>query len=165
MKPLLLVDVDGVLSLFSGPGEEAPIRPDTHFHNEHGMGHLIALDNCARLATLQDSYDLVWATGWEEKANDELLRIVGLPERLPVISFDKGKGKYDHQAHWKLGAIEDFIGDRPTAWLDDALDEACFEWATERTFPTLLVKVESRVGLDDEACRQLKDWAELTVRG
>jgi hypothetical protein len=158
MKPLLLVDVDGVLSLFTEPGQPAPIRQDTHFHNEHGMGHLIALENCARLLELKGAYDLVWATGWEEKANDELLRIVGLPERLPVISFDKGKGKYDHQAHWKLGAIEAFIRDRPTAWIDDALDEACFEWAQERAHPTLLVKVESSVGLDDAALTTLTSW-------
>jgi hypothetical protein len=159
MKPLLLVDVDGVLSLFTEPGQAAPIRQDTHFHLEHGMGHLIALENCARLRDLQESYDLVWATGWEEKANDELLRIVGLPERLPVISFDKGKGKYDHQAHWKLGAIEDFVGDRPTAWIDDALDDACFAWEQEREQPTLLVKVESRTGLDDAALATLTSWA------
>lgn len=163
MKPLLLVDVDGVLSLFTAPGSPAPIRPDTHFHNEHGMGHLIAKENCERLLTLQDSYELVWATGWEEKANDELIRIVGLPERLPVISFDKGKGKYDHQAHWKLGAIEDFIGDRPTAWIDDALDEACFEWAQQRPQPTFLVKVESQIGLDDNAHAQLSAWAKAQI--
>ena len=159
MKPLLLVDVDGVLSLFTKPGTPAPIRPDTHFHNEHGMGHLIAKENCERLRLLQDSYDLVWATGWEEKANDELVRIVGLPGPLPVISFDKGKGKYDHQAHWKLGAIEDFIGDRPTAWIDDALDDKCVTWAAERPHPTLLVRVESHIGLDDEAFQELSSWS------
>ncbi len=160
MKPFLLVDVDGVLSLFTEPGTPAPIRPDTHFHNEHGMGHLIATENCARLLDLAASFDLVWATGWEEKANDELVRIVGLPAQLPIISFDKGKGKYDHQAHWKLGAIEDFIGSRPTAWIDDALDEACFEWAERRPHPTLLVKVESHTGLDEEAHQQLTEWAQ-----
>ena len=159
MKPLLLVDVDGVLSLFGKPGGDAPIRPDTHFHNEHGMGHLIALDNCARLASLEKSYDLVWATGWEDKANGELLRLVGLRNTLPVISFDRGKGKYDHQAHWKLGAIEDFVGRRPTAWIDDALDGACFDWARSRAYPTLLVKVQSDVGLDRTACEQLQSWA------
>jgi hypothetical protein len=158
MKPLLLVDVDGVLSLFTEPGQPAPIRPDTHFHNEHGMGHLIALDNCVRLAALQEAYELVWATGWEEKANDTLLQIVGLPEQLDVISFDKGKGKYDHQAHWKLGAIERFVGDRPMAWIDDALDSACFDWAAKRKGPTLLVHVESSVGLDEAAFEQLRAW-------
>ncbi len=160
MKPLLLVDVDGVLSLFTKPGTPAPVRPDTHFHNEHGMGHLIALENCGRLKSLADDFDLVWATGWEDKANDELLRIVGLPAPLPVISFDKGKGKYDHQAHWKLGAIEAFTGERSAAWVDDALDEACFEWAEKRSAPTLLVKVETNIGLDDSAATTLSNWAK-----
>lgn len=160
MKPLLFVDVDGVLSLFSSPHEPPPLRPDTYFHCEQGIGHLIALDNCRRLVSLQDAYELVWATGWEDKANGDLYRIAGLPAPLPVVRFDKGKGKYDHQAHWKLGALEDHAGNRAMAWIDDAHDDACREWAAARPAPTLLVEVEPSVGLDDAALAQLAEWPE-----
>ena len=158
MKPLLFVDVDGVLSLFSSPHEPPPLRPDTHFHYEQGIGHLIALDNCRRLVELQDLYELVWATGWEEKANGDLYRLAGLPAPLPVVRFDRGKGKYDHQAHWKLGAIEEHAGSRPMAWIDDAHDDACREWAAARPAPTLLVEVDPRNGLDEIARDQLAGW-------
>ena len=32
-----------------------------------------------RLLRLAEHYDLVWATGWEDKANDYLPKILGLP--------------------------------------------------------------------------------------
>ena len=32
-------------------------------------------------------------------------------------------------AHWKLEAIDAYAGGRPLAWIDDALNPACHEWA------------------------------------
>ncbi|MCX6389632.1 MAG: HAD domain-containing protein [Solirubrobacterales bacterium] len=156
--PVLYVDVDGVLSLFDTPKAPPPIRPDTHFLGVGGVGHLIALDNCARLLSLVDDFELVWATGWEERANDELLSVIGLSEPLDVVSFDTAK--YDHQAHWKLGALDAHAGDRPLAWIDDALDDACREWATSRSAPTLLVETKSNEGLTDAHAEQLTNWAK-----
>ena len=37
-----------------------------------GMVHCISLAAGARLIRLADHYEMVWATGWEEKANDYL---------------------------------------------------------------------------------------------
>jgi hypothetical protein len=157
MKPLLCIDVDGVLSLFSEPGTPAPLREDTHILNVEGIIHLIAMDNCRRLASLGDSFELVWATGWEDKANDDLLRLVGLPQPLEVVRFE-GR-RYDHQAHWKLGALDAHAGDRPLAWIDDALDEPCREWAAGRNSPTLLVETETHIGLTDLDVDRLNAWA------
>jgi hypothetical protein len=156
-RPLLCVDVDGVLSLFSEPGAPAPLREDTHVLNVEGIIHLIAMDNCRRLASLQDSFELVWATGWEDKANDDLLRLVGLAEPLEVVRFD-GR-KYDHQAHGNLGALDAHSGERPLAWIDDALDDACREWAASREFPTLLVETETHIGITDSDVERLAAWA------
>ena len=156
-KPLLCIDVDGVLSLFDAPTKPAPIRPDTHPLNVEGMIHLIALDNCRRLASLEDSFEMVWATGWEEKANGELRGLIGFPEPLDVIEFDTRK--YDHQAHWKLGALEAYAGTRALAWIDDALDDECREWAAARSAPTLLVETETHVGITDSDVESLSAWA------
>ena len=155
--PTLYVDVDGVLSLFCAPGEPAPVRPDTKGMIIDGIPHLIALDNCARLKALADHFELVWATGWEEKANDYLLSIVGLQSELEVIHFKTAK--YDHQAHWKLGALDSHAGDRPVAWIDDALDDECRAWASSRTAPTLLVETDFREGLAERHCDELVAFA------
>lgn len=156
-KPTLYVDVDGVLSLFSKPGQPAPIRPDTHFMTVEGIAHLIALENCARLLELGNSFQLVWATGWEEKANSNLLEVVGLDAPLETLSFDRHK--YDHQAHWKLGALEAHAGDRAIAWIDDAHDAICHEWGRQRAHPTLLVDTEPHIGLSDAEFNRLVAWA------
>ena len=78
------------------------------------MVHCISLAAGERLLRLGEHFDLVWATGWEEKANDYLPNILGLPE-LPVLTFD-GAARFG-SAHWKLGPLDEY-GGRPAAGLD-----------------------------------------------
>ena len=105
----------------------------------------------------------MWATGWEEKANEYLPFILGLPFReLPVLSFDGRVAA--GAAHWKLDAIEEYAGVRPAAWIDDNLDETCRLWARTRTAPTLLVETDPATGMTDEHVALLLGWArELTI--
>jgi len=161
--PLLLVDVDGVLSLFPRPGDRLPERDDIHWINVEGIPHAIALDNCRRLRLLAASFEMVWSTGWEAKANEHLPELIGLPGTLEVISFDGPR--YDAHAHWKLGSIEAFIGDRPIAWIDDAHDTACREWAAARSSATLLVDTDPAEGLADRQVAELEAWAGRFATG
>lgn len=156
-KPVLAVDVDGVISLFGfdGPLDEVPGR----FHLIDGIAHCIADGVGRRLGRLADHYELVWATGWEERANDHLPTLLGLPEELPVLTFG-GRARFG-TAHWKLEALQEYAGDRPLAWVDDSLDESCHAWAEERSAsaPTLLVPTRSDEGLLDAHVETLIDWA------
>ncbi|MDQ3631064.1 MAG: hypothetical protein M3417_07315, partial [Actinomycetota bacterium] len=112
-----------------------------------------------RLRRLDEHFELVWATGWEEKANEHLPLILELPfKQLPSLSFD-GRAVFG-TAHWKLEAIERYAGDRPAAWIDDNLDERCERWAMQRDAPTLLVRTEPATGMSDEHVEQLLRWAE-----
>ena len=156
-KPVLFLDVDGVISLFGfEPSAEAfPGR----FHWVDGVAHCIA-DACAgRLERLAERFELVWATGWEEKANEYLPHILGLdlPE-IPVLTFD-GRAVFG-SAHWKLEAIDEYAGERAAAWIDDNLDEECEEWAAKRAAPTLLVRTEPAFGMTDEHLDLLLKWAD-----
>jgi hypothetical protein len=156
-KPILFVDVDGVLSLF-GFAPDADHLPGP-FHWIDGVAHCIPEACGPRLARLGERFELVWATGWEDKANDYLPFLLKLPVReLPVLWF--GDAAVFGTAHWKLGAIDRYAGDRPAAWIDDSLDERCEAWARERTAPTLLVRTESAVGLSDEHVERLVAWAD-----
>jgi hypothetical protein len=67
------------------------------------------------------------------------------------------------RAHWKLHAVEEHAGDRPLAWIDDAFNAACWDWAHERTAPTLLVATDPATGLDDAAAAQLRAFAAAMV--
>jgi hypothetical protein len=156
-KPILFVDVDGVISLFGfePKGGELP----GHFHWIDGVAHCIPEAAGPRLARLAESFELVWATGWEEKANEYLPFILKLQDReLPCLYFD-GRAVFG-SAHWKLEALEEYAGDRPAAWIDDNLDENCHEWAATRGAPTLLVETSSAVGMTDQDVEVLLDWAD-----
>lgn len=154
-RPILFVDVDGVISLFGfSSGSEPPGR----FHWVDGIAHFISDEAGARLRRLAEAFDLVWATGWEEKANEYLPLLLDLPEvELPFLTFD-GRAVFG-SAHWKLGAIEEYAGERPAAWIDDSLDERCTAWADGRTAPTFLIETDSATGITDAHVEQLLAWA------
>ena len=156
-KPILFVDVDGVISLFgfAPTASELPGR----FHWVDGVAHCIPDVAGERLIRLAERFDLVWATGWEEKANEYLPYILGLPQsELPYLTFD-GRAVFG-SAHWKLDAIDEYAGDRPAAWIDDNLDDACRLWAAHRDAPTLLIETRSATGMTDEHVEELLAWAD-----
>jgi hypothetical protein len=109
-----------------------------------------------RLLRLSESFELVWASGWEDKANFYLPQLLGLPE-LPHISFDVAARAGD--AHWKLTGMETYCGERPIAWVDDNFDASCYEWAKRRSAPTLLVPTEPHLGLEEGHVEALNAWA------
>jgi hypothetical protein len=153
-RPVLAVDVDGVISLFGW--EEPPGDDVADWKLIDGMVHCISREAGPRLARLAEVYELVWASGWEDRANDSLPEILGLPE-LPYLTF---KDAVFGSAHWKLDAIGKYAGKRPLAWVDDFLDEECEQWAAEREAPTLLVPVDSDRGLEEAHVETLLRWAE-----
>jgi hypothetical protein len=164
--PILAVDIDGVISLFGfdepdEPGQIHPSQAPGEFHLIDGMLHCIALDTGPRLNRLSELYELVWASGWEDRANDHLPGILGVPE-LPYLTFD-GRARFG-TAHWKLEALDEYAGSRPLAWLDDSLDVSCYEWADERSAPTLLVPTQSDVGLLDLHVEALEAWVNEGFR-
>ena len=160
-KPILAVDIDGVISLFGfgsseKPGELSEGAPG-EYHLIDGILHCISMPTGERLNRLAETYELVWASGWEDRANDHLPAILGVP-KLPYLTFD-GRARFG-TAHWKLEALEEYAGGRPLAWIDDSLDESCFEWAERRKAPTLLVPTESAVGLEEGHIAALEAWVE-----
>jgi len=159
--PLLLVDIDGVISLFGFTSNE---RPSGSWIQADGTPHFISATAGAHLLALADFFDLAWCSGWEERANDHLPALLALPEPLPFLSFDRNPGR--GHAHWKLAAIEAFAGDeRPLAWVDDALSDACRDWAAQREAETLLVETDPSVGLTGAHVERLIAWAEGLERG
>jgi hypothetical protein len=152
--PILAVDVDGVISLFGF--DEPPAREETKFELVDGMVHCISLAAGERLKRLAEHYELVWATGWEAKANEYLPNILGLPD-LPFLSFD-GAARFG-SAHWKLGPLDEYGEGRALAWIDDSFDESCYDWARGRDEPALLVPTESALGLEEVQVEALTAWA------
>jgi HAD domain in Swiss Army Knife RNA repair proteins len=156
-KPLLLVDIDGVLSLFGFPAH-APPEGSVHFIE--GIPHFLSAAAAARLLALVSVFDLVWCSGWEEKADEHLPHLLGLPRGLPHLSFARrGSAGESIAGHWKLDAIDAYAGTRALAWVDDCIDAACRAWARTRGAPTLLVQTSPARGLTEREAARLRAWA------
>jgi hypothetical protein len=154
-KPLLLVDVDGVLSLWGFPSDR---RPPGTFVNVDGIVHFLSADAGPHLLRLARSFELAWCTGWDDRANLHLPYALGLPGDLPTITFFERSG-HEH-AHWKLGGIDAFAGpERPLAWVDDAFDETCHAWARARSGPTHLERTHPATGLTGDGVLRLEAFA------
>jgi hypothetical protein len=158
-KPLLMVDIDGVISLFAAPGASwADRRPsEGSFHSIDGIPHFLSSTAAAHLLALSTSFELVWASGWEEKAEEYLPHLLDLPRGLVFLRFERSVGRSN--AHWKLDAIEAHAAGRALAWVDDALDDECRTWALGRAAPTLLVQTEPEHGLTASETQHLEAWA------
>ena len=169
--PILFLDVDGVISIFGFPqgfglaSGDAPFddRPPGGFHSVNGVLHYIS-SGCSRyLERLARRYELVWATGWEETANEYLPHLLGLPASLPCLTFD-GRVRAG-AAHWKIEAIEEYAGERPLAWIDDNVDASCLAWARERSAPTLIVETVRHEGMGEDHVELLLKWAQELASG
>jgi hypothetical protein len=159
MRPILAVDVDGVISIF---GFEQPPSPEVaRFELVDGVVHCISLGAGERLRRLGERFELIWASGWEDKANYYLPVLLGLPE-LPHLTFD-GAARFG-SAHWKLGPLDEYCQGRAAAWIDDNFDESCYEWARARPEPTLLVPTEAHLGLEEAQTEALAAWARGLTR-
>ena len=155
-RPLLLVDVDGVISLF-GPAEDCvPALVE-------GIPHFLSRRAAAVLSRLAPGFECVWCTGWEDRAESHLPHLLGLPGGWAHLSF---RERPVDGAHWKLAAIDALAGPhRPLAWIDDAHDERCRAWAATRAGPTLLVRTDPAVGLTEAHAEQVERWAATAAGG
>lgn len=155
-RPILLVDVDGVLNPW-----EAPSCPDGYAGFEFFPGERVLLcpGHGKLLTSLAGSYELVWATAWEHNANRFISPVLGLPQ-LPVVEFPlSGRDLFFR----KLPAIIEAVGDRACAWIDDVHLPDHREWARQRSTPTLIVDIDPAEGFTTEVAAQLARWAgELT---
>lgn len=159
MKPLLLVDVDGVTCPF-GAGQPSCI--DGRFPDEKFVAFVKSTGNEARLKRLQEHFELVWCTGWEDRANDILAPILGLPD-LPVVYVYHAV--IGHPIHWKYEGIKEFVGHRPYAFIDDDINDFGLTYASfrDQEIPTLWLPIRCSVGLTDEHVAILENFAARAI--
>lgn len=151
-RPLLLVDVDGVLN----PWEAAECPPGFREYSFFpGERVLLSEGHGELLRELAASFELVWATAWEHRANRLICPVIELPE-LPVIEFPLAGTDFFFR---KLPAVIESVGDRPCAWIDDDHHPDHHEWARERGVPTLIVDIDPAVGLTADVAADLVKWA------
>lgn len=134
MRPLLFLDVDGVL-LPLGPG-----RPQGYEPARAGPFRVCVSPTLREaVPALLEAFEIHWVTSWNHDANLDVAPLLGLP-RLPVVEVP------GH--HGKLEAVRAVAPpDRAIAWAEDRLEPEAWEWARRRAAPTLLVAPDRRLAL------------------
>jgi hypothetical protein len=149
-RPLLLLDVDGVLIPYAAPA--CPPGFLSYWLQDEEMW--LSARHGDWLRPLCSRMELVWATGWEHEANRLLAPILGLPQ-LPVIEFARDEsGRFT-----KLPTIMRVVADRPLVWIDDELTPAAHAWAAQRPAPTRLIDVDPAIGLTREIVAAVEAFA------
>ncbi|KAK1186467.1 hypothetical protein B7755_046320 [Streptomyces sp. NBS 14/10] len=183
VRPVLLVDVDGPLNPYAARPHRRPEGYETHrlltprWHaaerrrlNEWGLPDKpvkplrvwLNPDHGPALASLP--YDLVWATTWEEEANDFLAPLLGLPT-LPFVPWPEPRPEPENGVFWKTPSIVTWARGRPFAWVDDEITDADRVWTREHhAGQALLHHVDPRTGLTAADFALLSDWAQGLAR-
>jgi hypothetical protein len=160
-RPILAVDVDGVLNAISGgkpPAgwRDARVLPgspySSGFRIRHNPGHGAKL-----LAIAEETgAELTWCTTWEDLANEHIRQLVGLPE-LPVVPVSTGQTRSRSTVgEMKSAALRAYAGERPFCWLDDEPDAA--HELRDCGTPHLVVEVDPETGLQDMHFAEARAW-------
>lgn len=178
MRPVILIDVDGVLD------PEVTSKQRSHLIYHHGWqqrsvyvdGRRIrSLLNPAHGKRLRDlakdtGAELAWGTTWNEWANIHIGPRLGLPklpvapcpfvESIPLPGFGY-RGKF-------RGPAVQWAGNRPFVWLDDSEDatrQVSALIATERALgnfgygtPWHVVHVDENTGLTEVNIEEARRW-------
>ncbi|HMS72761.1 MAG TPA: hypothetical protein PKB03_06960 [Baekduia sp.] len=152
-RPLLLLDVDGVLVVLGDAGGE-PV-----FEARAGIFSVrIAERTPQHVRALAKEFDVAYASSWGTGADDFISPLIGLPHGIPHIPFDRD-AEVPIGTTWKLPAVARFVRSRPAAWVDDEIDGDVDRWAASRAAPTLVVCTDPSAGLLDTHVTELLHFA------
>lgn len=182
-RPLLLVDIDGVLNLFGawvstgkvwwdtkGRMRQSTVAPE-HLREDRARGYSLLFnpEHPEMFSELEQHFDTVWATMWMDSAW-QFGEKAGFGTEWDFIDFEafrpmttgrqmtgNGVGSFKHPG------IVDTLGDRPGIWVDDDMTPFQHEWAQKRTeagIPTLFIQPDPEFGMTREHFEQILEFAE-----
>jgi hypothetical protein len=155
-RPLVLVDIDGVLNAFNARW----LSVDHHVAQAGAYGVVLDRRHPGWFRALADYAELRWATMWQAQAAPQFGRVAGIGTDWDFLDFDSvwerrtvgrtgvGVGGYK----WPL-IIECGEADRALVWIDDDLTDQHLDWADDRAAsgrPTLFVRPDPAKGFTED---------------
>ncbi|MHB1526527.1 MAG: HAD domain-containing protein [Candidatus Dormibacteria bacterium] len=162
-KPLLFLDVDGVISPVAGAhmGPLPTCWPTWQRAPSIHMPVFFAPDLVARLTALP--VERIWCSTWEKEVDT-----FGLSKDLgwagqPYLKLPAPVRPWD-----KLVAVQEYLRsqpDRPFVWVDDdpRMVSSGMRWGRTIQTPHLLIRPEKKVGLTPRHIERMERWVEMIV--
>jgi hypothetical protein len=143
-RPVLLLDVDGVLNIVGPDYKDRLIRLQDDGHPFHPTEYVLPFMRWAWAR-----FDVVWNTAWRRTANQiadwaGLHRVFAIEETPAYLRRQKRltnpKRKTDsarwlkERGDWKVDGAREFLGGRtcPVFWIEDGLSLEGHEWVRSR---------------------------------
>ena len=156
-RPLVLVDIDGVLNAFHSDGH------GTHQRVAVAGGYRVVLDtrHPGWFDALAEVAELRWATMWQAHAGPVFGAVAGLGHDWPHLDFDgayAAGSRYAHRTGTGVGGykwpriLEAADTGRAMVWIDDDMIDAQLAWAAARHAggaPTLFVRPDPADGFTE----------------
>jgi hypothetical protein len=172
-RPLVLLDIDGVVNAFDAPYEA--IARGGYTQTQGGGYRLTIRPEWAEWVDgLAEHGDVVWATMWQRFAITDFAPATGIGLGIAdYIDFDRhhrsdlGRRTGSGVGGYKQPGVEAYVGDRPFVWIDDDIRPEQVVWAMERNLagiPTLLLVPDPAVGLTADDVRMVQAFREIVER-
>lgn len=155
-KPILLLDVDGVLNVVGRGCKPREVRFEWRPGDFH---YFYPTKNSRRLLKLAwKRFDVRWLTAWRKGAN-MIARWAGLEDR-PVIMDCGGSAGSD----WKAVAVEITLKSWKgrVAWIEDGISDAAHAIVAAKGWTYF--HCDPFVGVTNEHLKGLEDFADNIVR-
>lgn len=168
VKPLLLIDVDGVINV-QARGVDVAWR--THDvlgpRDDRTYGLVMNPVYGEWLRDLADVFELVWATTWGPVVGERIAPLLGLPADLPLVPLpDPLLGEVDGELSPKTEHVRRWAQGRALAWLDDDVTSRDTAWLTDPdandsppVAAALALPVDRSIGLTRQHVERLRAWA------
>ena len=160
-RPLILVDVDGVLN----PARSHALGYRGHWVFPGGLAHRLLLNPShgpmlTELAGVAGA-ELVWASYWRNRANTWVAPRVGLPSlRFVPIPPRWRPPTRSTPGSWKARHVALWVGQTPFVWFEDDADAVSRLAGQPGLGRHLMVKVDPVTGLTSSHVEHARAWLD-----
>lgn len=154
MKPVIALDVDGVLNAGGSPedlgkgwqlhrvevpAEHVPLSPFIGGGGGHQKALTVNINPGLHgrwINELSETVDFAWATTWEDAANYALAPLLGIAELPVATAVKRTRPRFgDTVIEWKARSLDEAYPSRPVVWIDDLNAPLPVELAQRRSPP------------------------------
>lgn len=165
-KKAILLDVDGPLNPFNAKivpeGYTAHRMHPTGF--EYGKGLRVLLNPLHGPQLTNIGAEIIWATMWEDDANEWIGPHIGLP-KLPFIDWNDDCKWQPGGLHYKTRRIASWMNEfRPGVdflWIDDECSKKDNEWLNGHIEgKSSILRISPKKGITEDDLRMIELWMD-----